>query len=71
MQVENEIVVVYNGSLYRVQSCRDQAGEFRTRIIAANNEVIFPPEGYKNRDDSVENLKLVCDILIVTDLEEL
>ncbi len=71
MQVEKEIAVAFNGHHYRVQLCKDAAEEFRTRIIAGNEEVIYPPEGYKNRADAIENLKLVCDILIVTDFEEL
>lgn len=71
MQVENEVVVSIRGNSYRVQACKDAAGEFRTRIIASNGEVIFPPEGYKNRADSISNLRLVGDILMVTDLEEL
>lgn len=71
MQVEKEIAVILNSHRYRVQLCKDAAGEFRTRIIAGNNEVIYPPEGYENAADAVENLRLVCDILIVTDFEEL
>jgi uncharacterized protein YegP (UPF0339 family) len=54
-----------------VQLCKDAAGEYRTRVTAANGEVLFPPEGYKNSGDAVENLRQLRDVLADTDLSKL
>lgn len=72
MDVIKEVEVDTGGARpQKIQLCKDQAGEFRTRIIAGNGEPIFPPEGYNDWADAVDNLLQIEKVLIAVDLTEL
>lgn len=68
MQVINSQVVIVDGSRYEVQMCKDAKGEYRMRVFAANNECIFPSEGYHNKADCLSNINLLADIFSQVDI---
>jgi uncharacterized protein YegP (UPF0339 family) len=68
MQVLDSQVVIVSGSRYEVQMCKDAKGEYRMRVFAANNECIFPPEGYQNKADCISNINLLADIFGQVDI---
>ena len=49
---------------------RDDAGEWRWRLKAANGETIASGEGYHNRGDCIHAIELIRDGAAASDLVE-
>jgi uncharacterized protein len=45
----------------RFEIYKDAAGQFRWRLVAANNEIIATGEAYRHRRDCLDAIELVRD----------
>lgn len=57
--------------MVRFETYVDQAGEYRWRLVAANNEIVAASEGYSSKQgaiNSAQNVKYWANSAQVTDL---
>jgi len=49
---------------------KDNAGEWRWRLVAANGEIVAVGEGYKNKKDAIDTIGAIKEFARRADVEE-